>query len=58
MALLPYEHVRSAAAPQDALLRFLQSAYEAGAAAAGWDVDSMRSNWCPAPDTLTVEIGR
>jgi hypothetical protein len=58
MALLPYEHVRIAAAPQEVLLRFLQSAYEAGAAAAGWDADSMRSTWCPSPDTLDVQIGR
>jgi len=58
MALLPYEHVRTAAAPQDTVLRFLQSAYDAGATAAGWDADSMRSNWCPGPDTLDVAIGR
>lgn len=37
LALLPYDAVRTAADPAAALLDFLQSAYEAGAAAAGWD---------------------
>jgi uncharacterized protein DUF5996 len=35
--ILPYEAVRSAAAPDAALLDFLQSTYEAAADAAGWD---------------------
>jgi len=35
--LLPYEAVRTAASPDDALLAFLQSTYEAAADRAGWD---------------------
>ena len=35
--ILMYDDVRSAAAPDVALLQFLQSTYEAGATLAGWD---------------------
>jgi len=35
--LLPYEAVRKAESPDDVLLEFLQSTYEAAANAAGWD---------------------
>ncbi|HLT47669.1 MAG TPA: DUF5996 family protein [Rubricoccaceae bacterium] len=35
--LLPYESVRTAADPDEALLAFLQSTYEAAADRAGWD---------------------
>ena len=35
--VLPYEAVRSDAAPDRALLAFLQSTYEAAADRAGWD---------------------
>lgn len=35
--LLPYEAVRTAADPRRALLDFLETTYEAGAASAGWD---------------------
>jgi hypothetical protein len=35
--LLPYDAVRLAASPDDALLAFLQSTYEAAALAGGWD---------------------
>jgi hypothetical protein len=37
LALLPYEAVRTAPDPAEALLDFLQSAYEACTGAAGWD---------------------
>jgi hypothetical protein len=47
IAILPYEAVRTATEPRAALLAFLQSAYEAGAAAAGWDVEGLASSWCP-----------
>jgi uncharacterized protein DUF5996 len=40
-ARLPYEAVRTAPDPRKALLDFLQSAYEAGATTAGWDVESL-----------------
>ena len=35
--LLRYEDVRSASSPEQALLEFLQSTYEAGATLAQWD---------------------
>ena len=44
---LPYEDVRTSADPKATLLDFLQSAYEAGADAAGWDRDELLSSWCP-----------
>jgi Family of unknown function (DUF5996) len=52
-ALLPYEAVRAAANPRAALLAFLESAYRAGAAAAGWDDHELASSWCPAPEQLS-----
>jgi hypothetical protein len=53
LALLRYEAVRSAADPRTALLAFLQSAYHAGAGAAGWDTASFESSWCPSPPELS-----
>jgi hypothetical protein len=48
MALLPYDAVRASPDPRAALLQFLQSAYDAGAGAAGWDRDDLRSSYAPA----------
>src|ERR1700730_5129925 len=42
--ILPYDAVRTAAAPDQALLDFLQSTYEAAANAAQWDRDALE---CP-----------
>jgi Family of unknown function (DUF5996) len=42
--ILPYDAVRSAAQPDQALLEFLQSSYEAAANAAQWDRDALE---CP-----------
>ena len=53
LALLPYEAVRTAADPKTALLAFLQSAYQAGAGASGWDQDELQSSWCPSPPQLS-----
>ena len=39
--ILPYDAVRTAAAPEQALLDFLQSTYEAAAIAAKWDRDAL-----------------
>jgi hypothetical protein len=47
LALLPYDVVRSAADPRAALLAFLESAYQAGADASGWDRAALTSSWCP-----------
>jgi hypothetical protein len=52
LALLPYDAIRTAADPRNQLLAFLQSAYEAGVEAAGWDADDLASSACPAPSEL------
>jgi Family of unknown function (DUF5996) len=57
MALLPYEAVRTAADPERELLRFLESAYRAGAAGAGWDVEELASSWRPAAEYLAELLG-
>lgn len=49
LARLPYEVVRTADDPRQTLLEFLESAYEAGADAAGWDRAGLMSSWCPIP---------
>jgi hypothetical protein len=38
---LPYDAVRTAAQPEQALLEFLRSTYEAAANAAKWDRDAL-----------------
>src|SRR5947207_5163433 len=54
LAILPYDDVRNAADPRATLLEFLQSAYEAGASLAGWDLADNATQWCPIPsDRLT-----
>ncbi|MEW6582933.1 MAG: DUF5996 family protein [Actinomycetota bacterium] len=54
LAVLPYEAVRSAADPRRALLAFLQSAYDAGGIAAGWDRAGLASTYSPAPPQLAA----
>jgi hypothetical protein len=41
LAVLPYDAVRAAERPGDAVLGFLESAYRAGARLANWDVDAL-----------------
>lgn len=41
LALLRYEDVRQAASPRDSILFFFESAYQAGAGLAGWDVAAL-----------------
>jgi hypothetical protein len=50
LAVLPYETVRSARDPRAFLLAFLQSAYEATAGLAGWDIAAFESAWCPTAE--------
>ena len=50
LALLHYDDVRTADDPRATLLAFLESAYEAGAQAAGWDRAGLTSAWCPPLD--------
>ncbi len=47
LALLPHDAVRTAADPKATLLAFLESAYEAGADASGWDRAKLESSWSP-----------
>jgi hypothetical protein len=42
-----YEDVRNSASPRQAVLAFLESAYQAGAELAQWDVDALRSSFAP-----------
>ena len=49
LAILRYDDVRPAAEPKAVLLEFLQSAYEAGASLAGWDLVDTTTQWCPIP---------
>jgi uncharacterized protein DUF5996 len=58
LALLPYEAVRTAGDPKAALLAFLESAYQAGAGALGWDQSELASSWCPSPPQLSDLIER
>lgn len=44
LAVLPYETVRTSDDPKTTLLLFLQSAYDAGARAAGWDTDAFAAS--------------
>ncbi len=48
--VLPYDAVRRAPSPDDALLDFLQSTYEAAAAGAGWDRAALERRLPPAAD--------
>ncbi len=41
-ALLRYEQVRGAESPRQAVLDFLESAYQTGARLAGWDIEAFR----------------
>jgi hypothetical protein len=52
LTVLPWETVRSAHDPRALVLAFLQSAYEAAAELAGWDVAAFESAWCPTAERL------
>ena len=49
LAILRYDDVRTAADPKGTLHDFLQSAFEAGASLAGWDLVDTATGWCPVP---------
>jgi Family of unknown function (DUF5996) len=57
LALLPYDAVRSAPDPRATLLGFLQSSYEAGATAAGWDTAGLASSGAPRPNNFGISLG-
>lgn len=48
LAVLPYEVMRTSPDPAVALLDFYESAYQAGARTAGWDVDAFATRVAPA----------
>jgi len=52
LAIVPYEEVRASDDPRRTLLAFCESAYEAGARLAGWDVTAFTSSACPSPAEL------
>jgi Family of unknown function (DUF5996) len=49
LAILRYDDVRATEDPRSTLLGFLQSAFEAGASLAGWDLLDTATRWCPVP---------
>jgi Family of unknown function (DUF5996) len=49
-AMLPYEVVRGNESPKDTLLEFLESAYQAGAKTADWDVEDLKAVPASAAD--------
>jgi hypothetical protein len=49
LAVLAYDAVRESADPKATLLTFLESGYQAGAKAAGWDTADLASSWCQGP---------
>lgn len=51
LAILRYDDARAEKSPRDAVLSFYQSAYEAGARLAGWDVEALA---CPGGITDPV----
>jgi hypothetical protein len=65
LALIYYEDVRATRDPKATLFAFLQSAYEAGAGLAGWDIRAFESRWCPTAEqrrrhhaTAAADLGR
>jgi hypothetical protein len=54
--LLPYESVRTSASPDDTLMEFLQSTYEAAANLAGWDRDALERRPTPDDDRSTDRL--
>jgi hypothetical protein len=55
-ALLTYEEVRNSASPIKTLLEFMESAYQAGAKSAGWDIEALRSH-PPAREVARLSRG-
>ena len=56
--LLPYEAVRTARDPDDALLTFLTSTYEAAAVSAGWDRAALECRMGAAGECRDIEPAR
>lgn len=52
--LLPYEAVRTSASPENALMEFLQSTYDAAATLANWDRAALERRRSSAPSPASV----
>jgi hypothetical protein len=52
LAVLPYEAVRTATDSRGALFAFLESAYQAGAESAGWDLNTFMTQYHPLAKSL------
>jgi hypothetical protein len=57
LAILPYEEVCATPDPRRTLLDFLQSAYEAGAGLAGWDIAGTATSWSPVAGVRARSAG-
>jgi hypothetical protein len=55
-ALLTYEEVRNSVSPTKTLLEFMESAYQAGAKSAGWDIETLRTH-PPAMEAAKLKRG-
>ncbi|HZC83743.1 MAG TPA: DUF5996 family protein [Rubrobacter sp.] len=55
-ALLTYEEVRNSPSPTETLLEFMESAYQAGAKSAGWDIEALRTH-PPAREAAKLRRG-
>jgi Family of unknown function (DUF5996) len=56
IALLTYEEARNNASPTQILLAFMESAYQAGAKSAGWDIEALRTH-PPAREAAKLSRG-
>jgi len=56
LAILRYDAARGSADPKATVLEFLQSAYEAGASLAGWELADTATNWCPVPSDRLARL--
>jgi hypothetical protein len=56
LATLRYDDVRTSPDAKAALLEFLQSAFEAGASLAGWDLADTATQWCPVPSDRLARL--
>jgi hypothetical protein len=51
-----HEEVRNSASPTETLLQFMESAYQAGAKSAGWDIEALRTH-PPAREAAKLRRG-
>jgi hypothetical protein len=58
LAVLPYADVTSAVNPRQTLLEFFQSAFEAGASLAGWNLADTATSWGPVPPDRLAQLDK